>query len=199
MSLFHKFCFKLIEKRVQKIYSKKFYEFGESPKSVFWKNLFTQDLRLSLILEKIKIENDLNNKIICDVGCGYGRFCRIMSKDPNFKGTSYLGLDINKNFIKYCKNKYNIKNYKFEIGRNPYYPVDFTIMSGTYNLCTFENTNIWEKYILSCLDANWKFTKNSMIFNLLTKKNKNISQGLYYCEVDWIENYCQRNYGKTKI
>ena len=50
MSIIKKLNFSIIEKRLKTAYSNKFKEFGISPKSVFWKNGFTQDLRLELIM-----------------------------------------------------------------------------------------------------------------------------------------------------
>ena len=69
MSLINKFIFSLIEKRLKKAHSNKFSIHGANPKSVFWKNQFTQDLRLELIINTCENKKDillleLNSKII---------------------------------------------------------------------------------------------------------------------------------------
>ena len=63
MSLINKLNFSIIEKRLKTAYSNKFKEFGINPKSVFWKNSFTQDLRLELIINILLKFNNLNNGI----------------------------------------------------------------------------------------------------------------------------------------
>ncbi len=199
MSLINKFIFSIIEKRLKSAYSNKFKQFGISPKSVFWKNGFTQDLRLELIIKVLLEFNSLNNNIISDVGCGYGRLLEKLICHKLLDLNMYYGIDINQDFIKFCQSKFKGKNIIFKKAITPPCDVDYTIMSGTYNLCTLDNIEIWEKYLCSCLSRNWRKTKKAMIFNLLEKNLRVISGGLYYSNKNWIKNYCEVNFGETKI
>ena len=199
MSIINKLNFSLIEKRLKTAYSNKFKEFGVSPKSVFWKNGFTQDLRLELIIKILLEFKNLNNNKISDVGCGYGRLLEKLRSHKLLNLNIYYGIDINQDFINFCQSKFKTKNVIFKKGTLPPCDVDFTIMSGTYNLCTLNNIEVWEKYLCSCLSKNWQKTKKAMIFNLLEKKTRVISGGLYYSNKNWIKNYCEINFGETKI
>ena len=115
------------------------------------------------------------------------------------KNFSYYGIDINEDFISYCKSSFSNKNAFFEKNSCLNLIVDFTVMSGTFNLCTFDNLHVWEKYLCSNLKSNWKNTKKGMIFNLLHKKERQILNGLYYSEIQWMKKFCEINFGKTEI
>ena len=188
-----------IEKALKKIYSQKFHEFGASPKSLLWKSIFTQDLRLESIIKIILTFDNLENNKICDIGCGYGRFLEKLQEHKKLNKIYYNGIDINEDFVSYCLKKYKKENVFFHIASSPRQSVDFTVMSGTYNLCTLNNVNTWEDYLTNCLSKNWLKTKRAMIFNLLVRKQKGIYGGLYYSNEQWIKKYCEISFGKTKI
>ena len=53
---------------VSKFYNQKYKQYGNSLKSIGWSNKKDQDLRF----EKLLLNYDLKNKVILDVGCGFG-------------------------------------------------------------------------------------------------------------------------------
>ena len=200
MSFIDKLNFSIIEQRIKKTYSIRFKKYGATPKGVFWKNTFTQDLRLEMIINIVLSFKNLKNAIFCDVGCGYGRlFQKLQSHHLILKKFHYYGIDINNDFINHCITNLSGKNVFFEKSASLDKVTDFTIMSGTYNLCTMDNISIWEKYLSSNLKSSWVNTKRAMIFNLLHKKEKKILNGLYYTEENWIKTFCEKNFGQTKI
>ena len=199
MSFFDKINDTLIEYKINKIYSKRFSQYKNSPSGVFWKNKFTQNYRFELILKEILKSNSLNNCIIADIGCGYGEFFEFLKKKIDFQKIYYHGYDINTDFIKFCNEKYMTKNLKFFKSSSPFHFVDYSVMSGTFNLCVIENLIFWEKYIIDNLKRIWKKTKKIMIFYLLIKNKRMISNKLYYSEKNWIKNVCEQKFNKTKI
>ncbi len=44
---------KLLNKQISGIYSKRFSNYNDTPKGVFWNSSLSQDLRLNIILDKI--------------------------------------------------------------------------------------------------------------------------------------------------
>ena len=77
--------------------------------------------------------------------------------------------------------------------------VDFSIMSGTFNLSVTDDIKIWEKYILKNLTNIWKRTNKIMAFNLLHQNEKKVNQGLYYTDKNWIKDICEERFGQTEI
>ncbi len=199
MSLLEKLNFYVIENRIKTAYSNRFKKFGATPKGVFWKNNFTQDLRLDLIINIIDNYKLKYNPVICDIGCGYGRLYEKLVSQLLCERFYYFGLDINDQCITYCKSNFSAKNAVFLNNSSAKNLADFTVMSGTFNLCTFNSIIVWEKYLCAKLKLNWKYTKKAMIFNLLHKNKKQILNGLYYSNKNWIKKFCEVNFGKTDI
>ena len=111
----------------------------------------------------------------------------------------YQGCDLNNKLIDYCKKNYSDKNCKFYKKSSPKGIVDFSVMSGTFNLSVTDDIKIWEKYILKNLTSIWKQTNKMMAFNLLNQNERKIEQGLYYTNKNWITDICEQNFGKTEI
>ena len=118
--------------------------------------------------EYIKENINLNHKIL-DFGCGTGNFSNLFKKDK------YLGIDINKNFISYAKQKnpeYNfitvdyIKNNKFVYEKR-----DVILVNGVLHHISDENINKSFEIIKKISNQNAKIlilepTKPVSIFTL---------------------------------
>lgn len=189
----------MIEYRINELYTKRFLKYGKKPAGVFWKNNFTHNYRFELIFKEILKKHSLEMSVIADIGCGYGKlyeFLKTQKKISNFK---YIGYDINSVLIKHCEKVYPFKNVNFFKLSCPKEFVDFTIMSGTFNLCVVRNLHYWEKYIIESLEKIWKKTKKIMLFNLLVSNERIILNKLYFSEKDWIKEVCENKFGETKI
>ena len=185
---------KLLNKQISNIYNKRFDNYNNTPKGVFWNSKLSQDLRLNIILDKI-LKNTKNKKTsIADVGCGYGRLYEIIRERNLDDKVQYYGFDINQKLINFCKNNQNFKNVKFAVSTFPFSNTDYVVMSGTYNLTPIRNISLWENYIIRNLKNNWKLSKKAMIFNCLIKEKKQINQALYYTELSWIKKICEENF-----
>ena len=193
------FIYKLLNKQISNIYNKRFDNYNNTPKGVFWNSKLSQDLRLNIILDKILKNSNGDEFSIADVGCGYGRLYEII-KERNLNGKiQYYGFDINHKFIQFCKNKKDFKNVEFAKRTNPNKNTDFIVMSGTYNLAPINNISLWENYIMKNLLSNWKLVNKAMIFNCLIKEKKQINQALYYTELSWIKRICEDKFGKIQV
>ena len=158
--------YKLLNKQISNIYNKRFDNFNNTPKGVFWNSKLSQDLRLNIILDKI-LKNTKSEKFsIADIGCGHGRLYEII-RERNLGGkVQYYGFDINQKLINFCKNNKDFENVEFAISEFPFKNTDYVIMSGTYNLTPTNDISLWEDYIIKNLTNNWKFVRKAMIFNL---------------------------------
>ena len=199
MNFFDELSFSYLEYKINNSYTNRLIKYGNTPQGLFWKNSFTQIHRFELIITALNKYSNLKKFTICDVGCGYGKFIEFL-KDKLKKSTfQYQGCDLNNKLIDYCTKNYSDKNCKFYKKSSPKSIVDFSVMSGTFNLSVTDDIKIWEKYILKNLASIWKKTNNIMAFNLLNQNERKIKQGLYYTNKNWIKNICEQNFGKTEI
>ena len=191
--------YKLLNKQISNIYNKRFDNFNNTPKGVFWNSKLSQDLRLNIILDKI-LQNTKNNEFsIADIGCGYGRLYEIIKERNLDDKVKYHGFDINHKIINFCKNNKDFVNVKFGISELPFDDTDYVVMSGTYNLTPTNDISLWEDYIIKNLTNNWKFVRKAMIFNCLIKEKRKIEKKLYYTELSWIKKICERNFCDPEV
>ena len=199
MTFIKAFIYKLLNKQISNIYNKRFDNYNNTPKGVFWNSKLSQDLRLNIILDKILQNSKGDEFSIADIGCGYGRLYEIIKERNLDRNAQYYGFDVNKKFIQFCKNNKDFENVKFEISAYPLKDMDFVVMSGTYNLTPTNNISLWEDYIIKNLTNNWKFVGKAMIFNCLLKDKKRINKSLYYTELTWIKKICEKNFCNPEI
>ena len=195
MNFIKNLYYRLLNKQISNIYKDRFYKYHNTPKGVFWNNRMSQDLRLNIILDKITDNSPLNIISIGDVGCGYGRLFEIIKERKLNHKIIYYGFDINKEMILFCKNNKYFHKVPFTIGTFPTQNVDYVVMSGTYNLTVIKNIKIWENYIIENLKSNWNYAKKALIFNCLVDQNRKIQKNLYYTELSWIKDICEKNFG----
>ena len=199
MNFIKTLIYKLLNKQISNIYNKRFNNYNNTPKGVFWNSKLSQDLRLNIILDKILKIAKGERFSIADIGCGYGRLYEVIKERNLDSKVQYCGFDINQKLINFCKNNKDFKNIEFAMSTLPFKKTDYVVMSGTYNLTPTNNIPLWEDYIIKNLTSNWKLVKKAMIFNCLIKEKKEINKALYYTELSWIKRVCENNFGKTKI
>ena len=188
------FIYKILNKQISNIYNKRFDNYNNTPKGVFWNSKLSQDLRLNIILDKILKIAKSEEFSIADIGCGYGRLYEVIKERNLDSKVQYYGFDINEKLINFCKNNKDFENVEFAINASPFKKTDYIVMSGTYNLTPTNNISLWEDYIIKNLKGNWKFVKKAMIFNCLIKEKKEITKSLYYSELSWIKKICEENF-----
>ena len=199
MKIIDELSFSYLEYKINNSYTNRLMKYGNSPQGLFWKNSFTQIHRFELIITALNKYYNLNQFTICDIGCGYGKFLQFLKKKLNTSTFQYQGCDLNIKLIDHCTKNYSDENYKFYKKSLPNGIVDFSVMSGTFNLSVTDNIKIWEKYVLKNLTNIWKQTNKIMAFNLLHQDEKKIKQGLYYTNKNWIKDMCEQKFGKTEI
>ena len=199
MTFIKTLIYKLLNKQISNIYDRRFDNYDNTPKGVFWNSKLSQDLRLNIILDKILKIAKSERFSIADIGCGYGRLYEVI-KERNLNGkVKYYGFDINQKLINFCKNNKDFENVEFAISTFPLKNTEYVVMSGTYNLTPTNNISLWEDYIIKNLSSNWKLVKKAMIFNCLIKEKKEINNALYYTELSWIKRICENNFCNPEI
>tara|TARA_X000000950_G_C13809330_1_gene616935 strand:+ start:171 stop:818 length:648 start_codon:yes stop_codon:yes gene_type:complete len=199
VNFFDELSFSYLEYKINNSYTNRLLKYGNSPEGLFWKNSFTQIHRFELIITALNRYYNLKKFTICDIGCGYGKLFEFLTDKLNKSTFQYQGCDLNGKLIDHCTKRFMNKNCKFYKNSLPKGIVDFSVMSGTFNLSVTDDIKIWEKYILKNLTNIWKRTNKIMTFNLLHQNEKKINQGLYYTNKNWIKNICEQRFGQTEI
>lgn len=150
----------------EKFYNDRVNNYGLSSKSIGWKNYEQQKLRFDYLTSTL----DLNNKIIMDIGCGFGDLANYLAvRNIHFK--QYIGIDISENMLlmaeqnvetklPVCFSKLNI--LKDDISFDP----DIAIMSGLLNL---KQSHLPPLELLDLfLRKTRAIVKEGLVFNLLT-------------------------------
>ena len=199
MYFFDELSFSYLEYKINNSYSNRLIKYGNCAQGLYWKNSFTQTHRFELIISALNKNYNLKKFTICDIGCGHGKFFEFLMNKLNKSTFQYQGCDLNSKLIDYCAKKFSNTNCKFYKKSLPKGNVDFSIMSGTFNLSVTNNIAVWEKYILKNLTNIWQQTNKIMAFNLLHQDKKVIKKGLYYTNKNWIKDICEQKFGKTEI
>ena len=199
MTFIKTLIYKLINKQISNIYNKRFDNYNNTPKGVFWNSKLSQDLRLNIILDKILNIPKNQEFSIADIGCGYGRLYEIIKERNLDNKVQYYGFDINQKLINFCKNNKDFENVEFAINTCPFIKTDYVVMSGTYNLTPTYDISLWEDYIIKNLTNNWKFVRKAMIFNCLIKEKRKIEKKLYYTELTWLQKICEGNFCDPEV
>jgi hypothetical protein len=149
-------------------YTSRFNEFGFSPKTLGWAK-GNQDVRFFALTHDLM----LNNRNICDVGCGFGDLYDYTSKRNALN--NYYGIDLVDKLVKKGRERHkNIKNFHVRCGdfleNNSYYEtlkIDYFIMSGIFNF-NLDKQNNYE-YLFSVIETAFNISNAGVSFDFLNE------------------------------
>ena len=150
-----------------KRYNLRFKKYGISNKTLGWGNKDRSDLRFEIFNQLFEFQN----LSILDFGCGFGSFYGFL-KHLKIIPKSYLGIDINQNFIDTAKEKYPDVEFKCidiiddSFISNYYGKFDVAVSSGVFN---FKIENYY-KYVESCFNILHNVTRKGFTCNFLSSK-----------------------------
>lgn len=146
-------------------YSKRYKEFGYSPKSLGW-DKGKQELRYHILFE----EFDLEGKSILDIGCGFGDANKLISQRT--KNYTYLGIDIVEDLINEARMQYkNSQNINFileDFLKIEIEEYDIVVSSGVFNFKLHEDDNYI--FINSFMNKAFQIAKEGFAFDFLSEK-----------------------------
>jgi len=138
-------------------YEDSFGRYGESPKALHWANYRVPAVRFRELVQDLPIEG----KRILDAGCGMGDLLPFLyAKSPDF---SYLGMDINADFIDIARRRY--EGHEFKVG-NPFNDdvgkFDIVISSGVLN----GNVENWMEKRKKAIKSLFDKSEVALAFNM---------------------------------
>ena len=169
-----------IEHSLNSAYQARLNQRGCVAEGVFWRNKSGQFARFDALLRHVQKASPKKNTIIADVGCGYGALYSFIKATPKYQQLLYTGVDINSAMIKACKRQFPDEKKLFSKGRKPKHMVDFSLFSGTFNLCHTSNIELWEDYIRDNLRQSWERSRYGIVLNLLCEQKSHIRNQIYY-------------------
>lgn len=158
----------LSKKDIEKIkerYINRYQQFGYSPKTLGW-DKGKQDIRFNVLTS----QSDLTDKLILDIGCGFGDLNLILKK--KFKNYNYTGIDVVNELIEKGKEIYDQENIKFLNGDFLKFDFnvrfDYAIASGLFNF-KIKNENNYT-FIESVIEKALTICNEGLAFDFLSDK-----------------------------
>lgn len=176
-----------IENTIER-YNQRLAEFGISEQAVGWGKKGRANLRFEILLSQWNIEN----RTILDFGCGLGFLFDYIHSKKKLSIDKYLGIDINGEFIKHCKEIYPADKCDFfctNLFSNSFdSKVDYVFSSGVFNH-KLENN---EEFIKSCFHEFDKIATNGFAVNFLSNKVDFEYDYTYHADPAFILDLCYK-------
>lgn len=156
---------KINYENINSFYSKRYEEYGYSPKSLGW-DKGKQNVRFDILTSQY----DFQGKSLLDIGCGFGDLS--MYLDRKYTSYKYFGIDLLKDFIREARER-NSQDYKrFEnadiLDFTPRQNYDFAVASGTFNLSLQDIDNY--EYLNLVFEKTFAICNDGLAFDFLSDK-----------------------------
>lgn len=187
-----------IQESQKRLYSSKFQQYNEDPRSLSWNDKKSQELRFKKIIHLLKYQNQKENFSLHEIGCGLGHFYEFL-KTTNYSVT-YSGSDIIPSFLEACQKKYpGIKFYQqdisadYELIPDVIKKCDYYCLSGTFHTKEDNQTSDWEKFVFKGLNNMFRMANKGICVNFLTSYSEFYDERLYYADPKVIFDWCDQN------
>lgn len=156
---------------------------GDHAKSLGWSSTEAQFLRFKTIANAL----DFENKLVLDLGCGYGDLKTFLDMSCCVK--SYVGVDQQSSFIKQAKKQFehqdNCEFIKGDFSSKKLPVADIVVASGSLNYRARNKT-----YHAKVIREMYEKAEEAAIFNLLNNKYFKKSRLLEAHDPEQVFNYC---------
>jgi len=165
------------ELETQLRYSKRFQQYGYSPKSLGW-NKGKQDVRFAVLTSQY----DFAGKSILDIGCGFGDVNLML--DAHY-GTNYTyhGIDLVEDLVTEGRKRFTAPHITFEVGNflSQSYTTtyDYIIASGIFNH-VLHDLNGYE-FISMCMNKAFGMANDGVAFDFLSDKVDYVLPHTFHC------------------
>jgi len=153
-------------------------EFGISAQGVHWNSKYTQYKRFEILTKLIK--KHIKSSSIIDVGCGFGEYYNYLLNN-NRLPNKYIGIDCEEDMVTISKKRFPSQEFIVQnILEDKLLTADYYIASGTLNILTYEQIDI---FIKNC----FKNSNKGFLFNFL--KNLTFNKIKKYEIIDICKKY----------
>lgn len=181
--------------RIKAQYKTSIETFGAISHGVLWTNGTEQMRRFKILLDLIAPAQDFS---INDLGCGYGALLDYLH-EHNLTPTQYYGYDITPEMLTLASSRFSMQNIAFIQSSYPTQQADYTLISGTFNLCDDAPYGQWLEYVFERLLLSFSSSSKAIVFNGLSTSKTPKIDGLFYIDKEDLLNFCYYGLNASEI
>lgn len=181
--------------RIKAQYKTSIETFGAVSHGVLWTNGDEQMRRFAILLDLIAPVHDFS---VNDLGCGYGALLDYLNAH-NLAPAQYYGYDITSEMLACARSRFSAPNVAFIQSGYPTQQADYTLISGTFNLCDDAPRAQWLEYVLERLLLAFGATSKALVLNGLSPTKMPKIDGLFYIDKTEISHFCTDTLGAKSI
>lgn len=181
--------------RIKAQYKTSIETFGAMSHGVLWTNGDEQMRRFAILLDLIAPAHDFS---VNDLGCGYGALLDYLNAH-NLAPTQYYGYDITPEMLTFARSRFSMPNVAFIQSGYPTQQADYTLISGTFNLCDDAPHGQWLEYVFEHLLLAFGATSKALALNGLSPTKSPKIDGLFYIDKTDISNFCSDTLGARSV
>jgi len=176
-----------------KAYENRLSEFGPEARAVFWLNHDMQQKRYQILVDIFDDIDQAGGISIHDFGCGYGALFEYLKDHPVMQKSRYIGTDMSQKMIEAAQ--FGIQDPRAHFVRHlkATETVDYTFISGTYNMHMGTDDNQWTDYVKASLSGLWRTSRKGLVFNMLHHDTPDKFLGLYYADPKLFFDFCSQH------
>lgn len=179
-------------KTVERYYTGKVVEHGNTSKGVDWNTKDSQFLRFEKLAGLLPSDQKFS---LLDYGCGTGAFIDFLKERGS--DFSYHGFDISEEMIKVARNSHIGSRSQFSI-ECPQFNFDYVIASGIFNIRFAFSEQDWIDYIHHTLDTLNEKGEKGFAFNILSLYSdvEKRRADLFYGDPLYFFDLCKKKYSR---
>ena len=179
---------------VAQLYEDNLRNYGQTSKSVGWKDEASQILRFKKLAEVIDTRTAADGISVNDLGCGYGAMFKFLDEQPRLKLDRYYGYDISNKMLDEARRAVaNDPRAVFFNGSEITEEADYSFVSGSFNVRLTAENDAWTEHVLSAIRNLAVKSRRGFAFNLLTTYVDWKADNLYYADPFFFFDFCKRN------
>lgn len=182
---------------VAQLYEDNLENYGQTSKSVGWKDEASQILRFQKLAQVIDPLIPGNGVSVNDLGCGYAAMFKFLDQKPGLNLKRYCGYDISDKMLAAARASINDSRARFINSAQLTTMVDYTFVSGTFNVKLDASHESWTEYVLRSLENVADYSKHGFAFNLLTTYVDWKEDRLYYGDPCFFFDFCKRHFSRA--
>jgi len=175
---------------VERLYTEGLERHGASPRSVGWKDTFSQQLRFAKLATLLPTEPEQPISVN-DLGCGYGSLLSFLDEIDGVQLTRYYGYDISEPMLEMAR---QLTDERALLVRSSEATnlADYSFASGPFNVKGSSSDARWRDHVKQCVLQLAQASRRGFAFNLLTTFVDFKQENLFYADPCEFFDFCKR-------